>query len=821
MGGTCSLFRSSGIPDQEEAVATWKANYSSSVRSSLLQKKNYAIEEDFRMLKDKLMGKGGCAEVYAAERIDSDQIFAIKICHKNKMDQTRLEREILLLKDTDHCNIVRLFSVYDTLATTYLVMEMCTGGHLGKFLSNRGKTNKMKQNCLDEEWAKSLCRQLLSAVNHMHERGIAHRDIKLQNILLDKSGDSNQTRLAQIKVVDFGYGSRFIGCCPMHTVCGTPYTTAPEVFRESYDERCDIWSVGVVLFIMLCGRRPFETLDVTGPLTEAGKATMITNILAGRYSFNPRYWGHVTLEAQQFIKMLLLPKYLNRVSAKEAMDTHWVHTRTDLVPERVHASVEALNNGCLANSAEPTSPRSVSMKARATDWIAPILPRMMTEPGLVNRVKDDDAKYSLHKVTPVNGDVQVQEEMLMAALENEDMSKSMALSLEHGHATKENSKVSSAISNILVNHSERLSTCSMRRAGNVACAYGLHDTQTADMRNLFQSVDIDGSGALSKKEFSEAMIILCGDALSYADCSLIFDKMDVNRDDQITFTEFLAATINPEALDIEELSRAFALLDHDGDGYLSADELKKMYDFKFVKNRYPQSKPSRQEDPGLTKLGNSMSRVNSNGEDGKLTTLHALTDPLANAQYFVDSMPICEGSLEEKIANMLDSCDIDHDGRVSYEEFIFAMTGASEVLGIHPRSSTKTPPLSVSRKPSISAIDGNDKDQDKDKGKSQGNYAAHDREFVLADREKVKAAHGDDNSSVSNGNSSISSQIQRRVKDAVLSLSRSNSGRTVTPFKELSIVPKKACGITDEDDVSPAALFQNRDESFEAKCAEA
>ena len=106
----------------------------------------------------------------------------------------------------------------------------------------------------------------MNAVAHIHQLGIAHRDIKLQNILIDHNYD----RTAQLKLIDFGFGCRFADALPMRTKCGTPYTTAPEVIRERYDERCDVWSVGVVLYIMLSGKRPFEALEIVGPLADAG-----------------------------------------------------------------------------------------------------------------------------------------------------------------------------------------------------------------------------------------------------------------------------------------------------------------------------------------------------------------------------------------------------------------------------------------------------------------------------------------------------------------------------------------------------------------------
>jgi calcium-dependent protein kinase len=150
-------------------------------------------------------------------------------------------------------------------------MELCTGGHLGKFVERQPHGH------LSEDHAKTIIRQLLSAIAHMHSRGICHRDIKLQNILME-----NPSINAQIKLIDFGFGTRFIGATPLRTRCGTPYTTAPEVFRENYDERCDVWSAGVVAYTVICGRRPFQALVIPGELAEAGKATLVANILMCR-----------------------------------------------------------------------------------------------------------------------------------------------------------------------------------------------------------------------------------------------------------------------------------------------------------------------------------------------------------------------------------------------------------------------------------------------------------------------------------------------------------------------------------------------------------
>jgi serine/threonine protein kinase len=273
------------------------------------------ISEDYDMFLDQELGRGGCGFVVVAESTTSAEQFAIKIVDKQNMEQGRIEREISFLKDVDHPNIVRLFSVYDSPKRVYFVMELCAGGHLGNLLARQSLKH------LDEDWARILTRQLCSAVCHLHNRGICHRDIKLQNILLDSSNDRN----AQVKLIDFGYSVRYVGACPMRTTVGTPYTCAPEVIRECYDEKCDIWSVGVCVFIMLCGKKPFDNLVVEGPLLEAGKATMMTNILAGRYSLQDRAFTKVSNECLLFIQTLLNRDYIARVSAPEVMSLRWLN----------------------------------------------------------------------------------------------------------------------------------------------------------------------------------------------------------------------------------------------------------------------------------------------------------------------------------------------------------------------------------------------------------------------------------------------------------------------------------------------------------------
>ena len=321
----------------KNVAASWRANHTVSIRSNMIQTRANNIEDDFTFDREKELGRGGVGFVVVGENNKSHDYYAIKICDKSSSSQARLSREVLLLKDVDHVNIIRLFSVYDAPAYMYFVMELCTGGHLGNALRSQAHGRFSERQC------KTFCRQLMSAISHVHSRGIAHRDIKLQNILLDSFDGVDP----QIKLIDFGYGSRFIGALPMRSRIGTPYTLAPEVIRESYDQRCDVWSAAVVLFVMLSGKRPFEALDCRGAVTEAGKAALTTNVLAGRYTMNGPAWEQVSQEAKQFVCALLTQPYTERMEASEALNDPWL--RPDSTKLSASLAANSISNNIVAN----------------------------------------------------------------------------------------------------------------------------------------------------------------------------------------------------------------------------------------------------------------------------------------------------------------------------------------------------------------------------------------------------------------------------------------------------------------------------------------
>jgi calcium-dependent protein kinase len=199
-------------------------------------------------------------------------------------------------------------------------MELCTGGHLEDYLNVR------PSRFLPENEAKALIRQLVSAVAHIHSRGICHRDIKLQNILIENDGASDP----QVKLIDFGFATRFVGVTPLKTRIGTPYTTAPEVFKQSYDERCDVWSVGVVSYVILSGCRPFPSTAVRGEFSgQSTKAALVSSIIKGKFHFNHSPFRQVSSSCIDFVRNMLTTNYRQRWYARDALACGWMSTSSE------------------------------------------------------------------------------------------------------------------------------------------------------------------------------------------------------------------------------------------------------------------------------------------------------------------------------------------------------------------------------------------------------------------------------------------------------------------------------------------------------------
>jgi len=167
-----------------------------------------------------------------------------------------------------------------------------------------------------EKDARDLAKILLEAVDYMHQNGIAHRDIKPQNIFLE-SKDSN----CAIKIGDFGFAKKVHTPKSLTSRCGTPSYVAPEILKnQPYDQSCDMWSVGVVLYVMLCGYTPFS---------DENQEKMFERIKMGDWKFDPDDWSHISAEAKELIEHLMDTNVDHRYTASQALKSKWITGLSD------------------------------------------------------------------------------------------------------------------------------------------------------------------------------------------------------------------------------------------------------------------------------------------------------------------------------------------------------------------------------------------------------------------------------------------------------------------------------------------------------------
>ncbi|KAK8604743.1 hypothetical protein V6N13_082218, partial [Hibiscus sabdariffa] len=199
------------------------------------------------------IGEGTFAKVKFAKNTDTGECAAIKVLAKTTILKhgmvDQIKREISIMKIVKHPNIVRLHEVFASRTKIYIILEFVSGGELFDKIVHRVR--------LPENECRRYFQQLIDAVAHCHSKGVYHRDLKPENLLLDSSGN--------LKVSDFGLSALpQQGGGLLHTTCGTPNYVAPEVLgNEGYDgAAADVWSCGVILFVIMAGYLPFDEIDL-------------------------------------------------------------------------------------------------------------------------------------------------------------------------------------------------------------------------------------------------------------------------------------------------------------------------------------------------------------------------------------------------------------------------------------------------------------------------------------------------------------------------------------------------------------------------------
>lgn len=257
----------------------------------------------YQALKSKILGTGGMsAHVYSAVRRKDSVEVAVKELQLNVVQKRQVMNEVRNQFALEHPNICTLLQVFEEPNRLYLVMERLRGPDLHEFWSERRRFNELE--------SVHFMKQISSAVACCHSAGICHRDLKLENICLDrKSAD------ACLKLIDFGLSVDITQVSTMTDLVGSLYYIAPEVWQCCYNEKCDLWSLGVIAYLLLDGRPPFDSDN---------ECIIRSLICKGVYSFRGHPWRNISHDAQQFVSSLLQVDVAERLDAQAAVCHPWL-----------------------------------------------------------------------------------------------------------------------------------------------------------------------------------------------------------------------------------------------------------------------------------------------------------------------------------------------------------------------------------------------------------------------------------------------------------------------------------------------------------------
>lgn len=270
-------------------------------RKSFVGKTEGSILKYYDVIKD--IGKGSFGKVFKVRNKITGNMRACKQLPKTKLiSMETFDNEINIMIKADHPNIINLYEVFEDKRYVYIIMEECTGGELFEHIIRHIEVKKM----YSEQVAANLFRQLMLAIAYCHTQHICHRDIKPENLLMTSKDDSSQ-----LKVIDFGLSQYFKE--KMTKKVGSSFYVAPEVLKGLYDEKCDIWSAGVILYLLLSGTPPFNGVN---------DKEIYTKILKKEYSFPESKWKDISPEAIDLISKLLCD-IDKRLSALEVLEHPW------------------------------------------------------------------------------------------------------------------------------------------------------------------------------------------------------------------------------------------------------------------------------------------------------------------------------------------------------------------------------------------------------------------------------------------------------------------------------------------------------------------
>jgi len=477
------------------------------------------LEDDYTLAEHQLGSGYNGAVMLARDKAGKKYaVKAFKLTGVTREKKRELATEAEIFLSMDHPHIVRLYDVYETPETLSLVMECMEGGELFDRVHER--------KIFSERDAAGTTNQMLLAVNYLHSHGIVHRDLKLENFLYERK-DADF-----LKLIDFGFSNIWEKHTKMELSCGTLSYVAPEVLMKSYTSQCDLWSLGVIVFILLVGYMPFSG---------SSEQATIEAIKSGKYSVRKDRWARVTPQGFDFVRKLLRVNPEERMTATMALNHSWLTTRSGLVRR---SSVDNAMADALVAFANASRFRRACMQLMA--WSLTAEERAEVRGAFLEMDKDKTGTIKLWELKQV-------------LLER--------FSMPEDESTK--------VFQVLVTNNDDQIHYSDFLAAMVAGRLRLHEELLDD---VFRRFDTDGTGKISPENFKA----LLGKDTPVDD---FMREADKDQDGYISYAEFIAYLQAGKA-DSETEEQVHRLIDSELDKSLkSHGRIRKRDRFKgFVKH---------------------------------------------------------------------------------------------------------------------------------------------------------------------------------------------------------------------------------------------
>ena len=256
-----------------------------------------------------VLGNGNYSVVRRGIDLETSENVAVKVIDRRKLtkdDELSLKIEVEVLQKLDHPNIIKMYGWYAEGKQYFIVTELMNGGELFDRI--------VKKEFYSEVDAQKVVRTLATVIKYMHDKGIVHRDLKPENILLTDSSEN-----AEIKIADFGFARPV--AAGLSTACGTPGYVAPEIINgRPYGKSVDVWSLGVIIYILLCGYPPFYNMN---------QAQLFRSIREGKYAFDSPYWDQISDNAKDLISKCLTVDVHKRLDINGVLNHPWVASEAE------------------------------------------------------------------------------------------------------------------------------------------------------------------------------------------------------------------------------------------------------------------------------------------------------------------------------------------------------------------------------------------------------------------------------------------------------------------------------------------------------------